>query len=215
MTLGDRIVIMSNGRVQQVAPPLEMYQRPANRYVAGFIGTPPTKFFHGRVVEEDGQLLFEEGKLENIHTTGDDEDPAAVVLTDGDLVVPGDGFRLRLPDRIARAAEGRIGDHLVLGLRPEHFDLHEHDEGKILDVTLGVVEPLGSDMDLYFGTKYHQHLVARVPAETGYEDGQQVRLGVQTNLAHLFEPGEFGRNLSLDPIPTAETVSPDVQVIAA
>ena len=208
MTLGDRIVIMSNGKVQQVAPPIEMYQSPANRYVAGFIGTPPTKFFHGRVIDEGGKLYFEEGRLENAKTTGDDADPDAPVLTDGDLVVPGDGFKLALPDRIAVAARERVGDHLVMGVRPEHFSLARGNavggalDGSQLDVTLGVIEPLGSDMDLYFSTKYHDNLVARVPAELGIKDGQQLPLAVNTERCHLFEPGEFGRNLTID-APTA------------
>ncbi len=200
MTLGDRIVIMSNGMVQQVAPPLEMYRSPANRYVAGFIGTPPTKFFHGRVIDEGGTLYFEEGKLENTHTSGNADDPDAVILTDGDLTNPGDGFRLALPERLAAAAASRTGDHLVLGVRPEHFTLAGASEpGRTIDILIGVIEPLGSDMDLYFGTKYHDALVARVPAKVGIADGQAAHLAVNMNECHLFEPGEFGKNLSIDP----------------
>src|SRR5215211_5944367 len=54
MTLGDRIVVLANGRVQQVGPPIELYRAPVNRFVAGFIGTPPMNFVTGALVEENG-----------------------------------------------------------------------------------------------------------------------------------------------------------------
>ena len=54
MTLGQRIVVMKDGVVQQVAPPMELYDRPANRFVAGFIGSPAMNFLGGKIVQEDG-----------------------------------------------------------------------------------------------------------------------------------------------------------------
>jgi multiple sugar transport system ATP-binding protein len=59
MTLGDRVVVMKDGRVQQEGPPLEVYRRPANRFVAGFVGTPPMNFLPGRIVSENGHACFE------------------------------------------------------------------------------------------------------------------------------------------------------------
>ena len=61
MTLGDRVVVMKDGVVQQVAGPLEIYHKPANRFVAGFLGSPPMNFLEGLLVEEGGRLLFDEG----------------------------------------------------------------------------------------------------------------------------------------------------------
>src|SRR5688500_531292 len=66
MTLGDRIVVMKDGVIQQADTPLETYQRPVNRFVAGFIGMPPMNFFHGMVKEHpagSGQLVFEDGVM--------------------------------------------------------------------------------------------------------------------------------------------------------
>ena len=61
MTLGDRIVVMKDGVVQQCASALDIYHHPANRFVAGFLGTPPMNFFEGRLVDEGGRLWFDEG----------------------------------------------------------------------------------------------------------------------------------------------------------
>src|SRR5437762_1371654 len=65
MTLGDRIVVMKDGVIQQADTPLMTYNHPANRFVAGFIGMPPMNFFDGTIRSENGELFFEEGKLEH------------------------------------------------------------------------------------------------------------------------------------------------------
>src|SRR5215218_1816520 len=64
MTLGDRIVVMKDGKIQQAEAPLVTYNHPANRFVAGFIGMPPMNFFDGVIKSIDGRLTFEEGNLE-------------------------------------------------------------------------------------------------------------------------------------------------------
>jgi multiple sugar transport system ATP-binding protein len=64
MTMGDRIVVMKDGEFQQVAPPLELYNNPANQFVAGFIGSPPMNFFNGRVALREGVLWFVEGAFD-------------------------------------------------------------------------------------------------------------------------------------------------------
>src|SRR5687768_5645582 len=58
MTLGDRIVVLAEGRIQQVGHPIELYQAPVNRFVAGFIGTPPMNFIDGRLANDDGAVTF-------------------------------------------------------------------------------------------------------------------------------------------------------------
>ena len=63
MTLGDRVVVMKDGRIQQVGRPLDVYDRPANRFVAGFVGTPPMNFLSGRITAENGHASFEGGGL--------------------------------------------------------------------------------------------------------------------------------------------------------
>ena len=96
MTLGDRIVVMKDGQVQQCGPPLEVYDRPANRFVAGFVGTPPMNFFEGRLAGKDGGVYFDEGTAS-----------------------------LLLPDELsgALASAGRADGEAVLGVRPEALGL--------------------------------------------------------------------------------------------
>src|SRR5690242_13568646 len=103
MTLGDRIVVMKDGRIQQADTPLRTYNQPANRFVAGFIGMPPMNFFNGLLKNEAGELIFEEGRLENGGFSAGNGTPAAQppappgetppVLV-GEVTLPGNGFKL-------------------------------------------------------------------------------------------------------------------------
>src|SRR6202021_3359265 len=70
MTLGDRIVVMKDGHIQQADTPLNTYNHPVNRFVAGFIGMPPMNFFEGAIKLVIGKITFEEGKLENAQAVG-------------------------------------------------------------------------------------------------------------------------------------------------
>jgi len=63
MTLGDRVVVLADGRIQQIGRPIDLYRAPVNRFVAGFIGTPPMNFVDGRLREEGGQMLFSAGGI--------------------------------------------------------------------------------------------------------------------------------------------------------
>ena len=63
MTLGERVVVMKDGVIQQCDTPFEIYERPVNRFVAGFVGTPPMNFIEGRLAGSDGRLVFESGAL--------------------------------------------------------------------------------------------------------------------------------------------------------
>jgi multiple sugar transport system ATP-binding protein len=125
MTLGDRIVVMKDGKIQQSDAPLQMYGAPVNRFVAGFIGMPPMNFFDGAIKMVDGQMMFEEGRLENARVAGGADDELTsgdepVVLV-GELTLPGNGFRLPVPARLRDRLAGQVGRHVVLGVRPEHL----------------------------------------------------------------------------------------------
>jgi multiple sugar transport system ATP-binding protein len=170
MTLGDRIVVMRDGLVQQCGPPLEVYDTPRNRFVAGFVGTPPMNFFNGQVVEDNGGIAFDEGTI-----------------------------RLRLTDHQAARLASRVGQTVVLGVRPEAMSLASGGRftgaGNILPVQISVVEPLGEKMDLYSATAKHTHIVARVDARRDIEAGQGVQFHLDMEKVHVFEPGETGANL--------------------
>jgi multiple sugar transport system ATP-binding protein len=172
MTLGDRVVVMKDGVVQQCASPLEVYERPVNRFVAGFVGTPPMNFLEGRVFAENGGLYFDEGTN-----------------------------KLRLPDRFAGVLGRRIGQRLTLGVRPESLsdsgDGRFAGEENILGATVSVVEPLGDKMDLHVSTPTHEHIVCRVDAHRGLRDGIGLSLHLNMGQVHVFEPGAEGMNIGL------------------
>ncbi|MFG0252119.1 MAG: ABC transporter ATP-binding protein [Phycisphaerales bacterium JB038] len=184
MTLGDRIIVMHKGYVQQVASPLEVYRRPANRFVAGFVGTPPMNFLEGVLEKQGGEFIFREG------SSGPDGQPLAITLPLGS-------------DTDAAALAERVGQPLVLGVRPEAMS--ESGEGvfagagNVLPVTVRVVEPLGDTMDLVCRTDKHEHLVARVPARDGVTAGTPLQLHLDQSRLHLFEPGEDAPNLMHPP----------------
>src|SRR5438132_649065 len=138
MTLGDRIVVMKDGVIQQSDTPLRTYSYPVNRFVAGFIGMPPMNFFDGRMSVQDGRLMFEEGALKNARAAEPTPGPLAAataakaeggtisdepVVLVGELTLPGNGFRLPLPAQWKDRLAAMVGKHVVLGIRPEHFHL--------------------------------------------------------------------------------------------
>jgi multiple sugar transport system ATP-binding protein len=202
MTLGDRIVVMKDGLIQQADTPLQTYNYPSNRFVAGFIGMPPMNFFDGAIKLVDGQMVFEEGKLENARAVGaagktDDKASDEPVVMVGELTLPGNGFTLSLPDRMRDALAGKVGSHVVLGIRPEHFHLRETEGAVPIPVKFNVIEPLGNDMDLYMSTALHDYVVGRTEAEIGLHMGTAATVYADVRKAHFFEPGATGMNLSL------------------
>jgi ABC-type sugar transport system ATPase subunit len=164
---------------------------------------PPMNFFDGALKLVDGELIFEEGKLENARAaspaTEDGKSDEPVVMV-GELTLPGNGFKVALPPQMRDVLAGKVGQHVVLGIRPEHFHFRPIDglDGKsVVKVKLNVIEPLGNDMDLYMNTGLNDHVVARVEAQTGTQIGSEVTMYVDTRKVHVFEPGETGMNLSL------------------
>ena len=172
MTLGDRIVVMKDGLIQQVGSPLEVYDEPVNRFVAGFVGTPPMNFLTGTLLHEGGKLTFDEGTL-----------------------------KLPVSEGKAGNLQGFIGKEVILGIRPEAMSLKAEGRfaglGNGISAPIHVIEPLGEKMDIYTGTTKHPHIVARVDAQRGLKPGEQVNLYLDLRKVYVFEPGENGRNLSL------------------
>jgi len=174
LTLGDRVVVMSDGLIQQVDTPLNVYNHPVNRFVAGFVGNPPMNFLEGKLVHDDGQVVFQGGGIS--------------------LVIDG--------DQGAAAAEG-AGKEVVLGIRPDGL-LHrpsDHANGEdratqvVIQVVVQVVEPLGSTMDLYCTTTTGERLIARVKS-AAIEEESTITLSADPDQLHLFEPGEYGVNIT-------------------
>ena len=177
MTLGDRIVVMSNGLIQQADTPLTVYRNPVNRFVAAFVGTPPMNFFAGRL----------------------SRDAAGLAFTDGTKNPQGQPFSLTIPPARAAALEKHIGKDLVLGLRPQMLSEADANTapGRTLLMPVSVIEPLGDTMDVICSTPSNPHVVARVPARAGLKVGATTLFAADMDAAHFFAPGEFGENLLL------------------
>ncbi len=172
MTLGDRIVVMMDGEVQQYAPPLEVYHKPANRFVAGFVGTPPMNFFNGKIVFSDDHVYFDDG-----------------------------ANKLRLSDRFKTVLAPYKDKEMVLGVRPEHFfpePVGEFaGEENAMKVRVEVVEPLGDKMDVYMSSPAHPHIVARIDSRAKVSEEEERPIYVAVERVHIFEPGPTGRNVTL------------------
>ncbi len=171
MTLGDRIVVMKDGVVQHCGSPLEVYDTPANRFVAGFVGTPPMNFFHGKLTGDNGTVYFEDGAM-----------------------------RIRLLDAQAEKLASHVGEDVVFGVRPEAMarfnEGRYRGEGNEFDAMVNVIEPLGEKMDIFTSTDTNPHIVARIDADRDLEPGTSVTLYLDLRKVHVFEAGENGRNLT-------------------
>jgi len=180
MTLGDRIIVMAQGIIQQAAPPLQMYRRPANRFVASFVGTPPMNFLEGKIEREGSRLKFIEGS----------SDPE------------GQPYVIELPEAIAPKIEKLVGQPAVIGFRPQALSEARVPGGlggqptpegaSQLLVPITVVEPLGDVMDVFCSTPKHPRLVARIAARDGLTPGTRLALVLDPAGLHVFEPGDFG-----------------------
>ena len=172
MTLGDRICVMCNGVIQQIAPPLEVYDRPANKFVAGFLGMPPMNFFNGMIRYRNDSLYF-------------------IASNTGIL----------LPARMKTALGAYKDQQVVLGIRPEHLSLHpiNGQDENIITCTVTVVEPLGDRMDVYLRSSLNDKLIANVPSHIDICVDQPITTYLDLEKIHIFEPGEMGKNVSLVP----------------
>ena len=120
----------------------------------------------------------------------------------GDTWCEGEGVRLKLTNDRAQRVAGKIGQDVVLGIRPEAMRLHAgdgygEDPGHRVDVKANVIEPLGSSMDVYSHTSTEKILIARVPAESQVAPDTDVTLHMDMSRVHVFEASAHGLNLTL------------------
>jgi multiple sugar transport system ATP-binding protein len=161
MTLGQRLCVMRGGRVMQVGAPMDIYRRPANVFVAKFIGSPGMNLLPGMLSSAAGEPVFE------VPTSN------------------GAPLRLRLAQLLANEVAARAGQRLLLGLRPE--DLRVTGQGtEGLEARVEVCEPLGHETLLYLSAGA-QSLVARVASGEPFTVGQPVRVACQFEQARLFD----------------------------
>ena len=159
MTLGDRVVVMKDGIVQQVGEPLELYNAPANRFVAGFIGSPAMNFAPVQVTRENGATW-----------------------------AVGDAIRLRLPGPVAERLRAHVGQQVTLGIRPEDLHLVPDDRADDVSFAaiVEVIERLGSQilLDVKVGA---DALVAAVEPTVKANVREQLRLAFDTARLHFFD----------------------------
>jgi multiple sugar transport system ATP-binding protein len=159
MTLGDRVVVMKDGLVQQVGEPLELYNAPVNLFVAGFLGSPAMNFAAVRVHEADGALHADS-----------------------------DGFRIEVPAEIGSRLRRYAGRDVTMGIRPEDLQLANgsHPPGLCFDAVVELVERLGAEilLDLQVG---RQTMMASVEPTVRAQRGEKLRFALRPERMHFFD----------------------------
>ena len=163
MTLASRIAVMKQGRIQQIGTPQAVYNRPANLFVAGFLGSPSMNFLEGKLVVTEGAVRFEGALL--------------------DIDVSGYAFE-RQPVQHMPA---------VLGVRPEALTLlGAEDPQAALRATVSLVEPMGADQVVWLDAQ-GVSLAAHLDAAARLDEGSRVGVGVDAGTVSLFDPGSQQR----------------------
>ena len=171
LSLGDRVAVIRQGRIQQIGAPQEVYRHPANRFVAGFLGAAPMNFLTGRLTEHDGRLWFEQGSQ-----------------------------RLPVPDWAAADLAGRVGAKVVLGIRPEVLHIQPNEVARPGELTAKIVdvESLGDRIDVHLSIDGCPSIVARLDARRHPTPGTTERIYVDLDRVHFFEWDEEADGQAFD-----------------
>jgi multiple sugar transport system ATP-binding protein len=162
MTMGNRICVMRDGSIMQVADPLTLYRQLDNVFVAGFIGSPPMNLLKGKVHKLDSGLGFVEDSKENALT-------------------------IFLRGKLETLVTKYIGKPIIFGIRPEHLSDQVSDPDHVpVSAPIEISEPMGSESIVYFkaGTG---NLIARVPGEHLYHPGERLTVQLNMEKVHLFD----------------------------
>jgi multiple sugar transport system ATP-binding protein len=162
MTMATRIFIMNNGTLQQSGAPLEVYKQPANRFVAGFIGSPAMNFLDARLRCENGKYWLD-----------------------------AEGFTLRLPESFSSQVEPYAGQPVIFGLRPEDITEHNPAQDPNGENTLtaraDVVEPLGSEIFVYLACGPHVIVACMDVPDHPLVVGQTLTVALKMANTHIFD----------------------------
>jgi len=158
MTMGDRIVVMKDGLIQQVGKPLDLYFHPINKFVAGFIGSPTMNFIETKVVASDSKLFVE-----------------------------ADGFRLMIPEEKARHLQEYVNKKVIFGIRPQDLSKASSPiEGQTIEAFVEIIEPIGNE--IYLDVKSgRDSLIASVDPKTKVSPHQNILLQANLDNMHLFD----------------------------
>ncbi len=163
MTLGTRIVVLKDGIIQQVDTPQNLYHRPDNLFVAGFIGSPQMNFINAKVAKKDGGVYLQFG-----------------------------GYSIKLPDDKAKVVidKGYEGKEVVMGIRPE--DLHDEEIfinsslETVVEAEVEVTEMLGAEVFLYL-TLADQPVTARVDPRSTAKSHDKIKIALDAHRIHVFD----------------------------
>jgi len=164
MTMGDRIAVLKDGLMQQVDAPMELFNHPANLFVASFIGSPAMNFIPSTVVAQDGSFFIDAGD-----------------------------FKMRLPASHADRIRERVGRNVIFGIRPDDiYDRAlpspvAATEDNSLQLTVDVTEPMGASVYAYLTSGKHT-LIADLDGETGARDGHLLDVVFDLEKTHIFDP---------------------------
>jgi multiple sugar transport system ATP-binding protein len=158
MTMGDRLVVMKDGLIHQVGSPLELYDAPANKFVAGFIGSPAMNFFEAELAGSGDSLSLQTGS-----------------------------FKIALPFEKAKLIKGYREKKVIVGIRPEDLLVaRDHMPGKTIPATVEVVEPIGSETYVNVSAA-ELPLIASVGRTTLVKPHQNIILKPTIDCLHLFD----------------------------
>ncbi|GCE11201.1 ABC transporter ATP-binding protein [Tengunoibacter tsumagoiensis] len=164
MTMGDRIAVLNGGIIQQLGAPQELYDHPANLFVAGFIGSPSMNFVpNAKVVSESNSAT---------------------------IILEGLG-RIRVPQLYVERAKAAAGKNLTFGVRPTHLEDaniigKDGIEQSSIDAAVDVVENLGNELQVYLTAGGH-NMIATLDPRSRVSSGDKVRLYVDSDQIHLFD----------------------------
>jgi multiple sugar transport system ATP-binding protein len=157
LTLGDRIAVLREGVLQQIATPMELYQKPANKFVAGFIGSPAMNFIEGVIRRSEGEA----GRM-------------------GLCTFKGIDLTLDVP------CDAESGGRVFLGVRPQHIEVTTDGENRP-KAEVGVVEPMGNEQIVYVTLSGGDRLVAVAPPQEVIRPGDIVSIHVRPEGVHVFD----------------------------
>ena len=165
--MGDRIVVINEGVVQQTDAPLILYNEPVNLFVAGFLGSPPMNFVNGTLKEESDSFVFSE-------------------MGEGTI-------KARLPAGERGRPGDFIGKQVILGIRPEDIELisfAKKGEGRSssFPAIVDLVEPMGAETNIHLQTGAHTLVCRNQGALDHREAGRRSQFELNPNKAHLFDP---------------------------
>lgn len=166
MTMGDRIVVMNDGVIQQIDSPIRLYDNPANKFVAGFIGTPPMNFFDGQITDCNGDIIF----------TADA------------------GFSIPVHGSAKKGLNAYIGEKITMGVRPEDIGaqvVERCENAPRITAQVDIVEQMGCESFIHLTAGMH-NFISRANSHERFVNGQTVEMPVFLEKVHFFD-GKTGK----------------------